>query len=386
MSVYQSFKNGGVLNPPEWLRSVSNGGRSILDTLLKRGGASQASLSNLLELSQPSVARLVGGFHNDGLVRLSERPPVGRGNPSVQVTLNPDHAYSMGFGIVGDAISVALIDLSGAVRASGAVAMPSMRRDLVKSQAVALKHQAIKAAKIDPKRIVGAGVGFSGFFVGDPPRFNPPVQLEDWGEVDVAAELSEPLDMAVLCENDGTASAVAESLLGVGRECSNFAYCHLTNGFGGGIIVNGKPLRGALGNAGDFGGILWMLDEGYPSLENLREYVLRAGGTDTGVEDMVRRIDADSPGVSEWIEAAKVPIGKLAFLLGHILAPERVVIGGRLPMSVARELAKAIVIPSTPIRNNAPFPLPRIVPSQVEGDASALGAAAMPLQELFFVR
>jgi len=372
------------ITAPDWLRPFSAGGRAILEVLLKRGGASQASLPATLDLSQPSVARLIGSFHDDGIVHLSQRAPERRGNPSMQVNLNPDFAYALGFGIVGDAVSVALLDLAGGARASRAMAMPSMNRATVIEAVVALKDMVIRSTGIDAARIVGAGVGFSGFFVGDPIRFNPPAQLADWADVDVANALTGPLGMPVVCENDGTAAAVAESLLGIGRTCENFAYCHLTNGFGGGIIVDGKPLRGAMGNAGDFGGVLWALDEGYPSLDNLRTHVIAAGGKDESVEKMVRRIAPDTPGVAAWIDEARVPIAKLAFLLGHILAPEKVVIGGRLPLQVAAALATAITLPRTPTRNDQPFPLPVIVPSQVEGDAAALGAAAMPLQQLFF--
>ena len=60
----------GELTPPEWIRPISKGGRAMLDLLLKRGPLSQASFATLLELSQPSVARLVSGFESEGIVRL----------------------------------------------------------------------------------------------------------------------------------------------------------------------------------------------------------------------------------------------------------------------------------------------------------------------------
>lgn len=356
----------------------------MLDLLLKRGGARQAAMPALLDLSQPSVARLVGSFQADGLVHIAGRAPEGRGNPSAQISLNSDYAYSLGIGLVGDAITMALLDLTGQVRAARAEAMPSMSPALVIPRLVALKAELIRAAGIDASRIIGAGVGFSGFFVGDQPRFNPPTQLRDWAGIDLADALSGPLGLSVICENDGTAAAIAESLLGIGRRCSNFAYCHLTNGFGGGIIVDGRPLRGALGNAGDFGGILWFLDDGYPSLDRLLHRVTTAGGDDSTVEDMVRRIGPDTPGVAEWISESERPISKLAFLLGHILAPEKIVIGGRLPHAVAAALATAVTMPTTPSRNGMPFPLPEIVASELDGDAAAIGAAAMPLQQIFF--
>jgi len=374
----------GEVEAPKWLLPVSSGGRAILNLLMKRDGLSQAAITATLDLSQPSVARLIGGFSADGLVRLTERAPEKRGNPSMHVTLNPDYAYSLGIGLVGDAVSMTLLDLAGRVRSSRSVAMTSMSRAAVLKQLATLKKKLIAEAHISAARIVGAGVGFSGFFVGDPPRFNPPELLNDWAHVDVAEVLTEPLGLSVVCENDATAAAAAESLLGIGRSCPTFAYCHLTNGFGGGLVVDGKVVRGTIGNAGDFGGVLWLLDEGYPNLDLLRDYVAKAGRHYSTVEEMVREIEPDTPGVKAWITAAKNPIAKLAFLLGHIMAPEKVVIGGRLPEAVAAKLAAEIQMPRTPVRNEIPFPLPQIVASQVEGDSVSIGAAAMPLQQLFF--
>lgn len=375
----------GTLEAPAWLKPISVGGRAILDLLLKRGEVSQAALSQMLDLSQPSVARLVGGFIADGLVLSGDRANLGRGNPSVQLRLNPDFAYGLGIGLVGDAVSVCLLDLAGNPRASAAVAMPSMTRDAVIERLVALRDQVVREAGIDPRRILGAGVGLSGFFVGEPLRFNPPHQLTDWADVDVAAIIRSALELPVVCENDGTAAAIAESLIGIGRTTPTFAYCHLTNGFGGGLIVDGRPMRGVDGNAGDFGGVLWMLDEGYPNLERLRARTAEAGLTFDTVETMVRRLKVDDPGVDAWIEEARRPIAKLAFLLGHIIAPEKIVIGGRLPLAIAERLAAAIEIPRTPTRHARPFPLPTVVAGAVTGDAAAVGAAAMPLQGLFFV-
>src|ERR1700753_2344784 len=107
----------GDLTPPQWIQPISKGGRAMLDLLLKRGPLSQASVATLLELSQPSVARLVGEFKSEGIVRLGARKATGPGHPSVTLALNPDHAYSLGVTIEPDALSMAVLDLSGTVRA-----------------------------------------------------------------------------------------------------------------------------------------------------------------------------------------------------------------------------------------------------------------------------
>ncbi|PXA87373.1 transcriptional regulator [Nostoc sp. 3335mG] len=373
----------GRLIPPDWVKPISAGGRAMLDLLLKRGPQSQAALSRLLDLSQPSVHRLVSGFENDGMLHTSSRAPTGRGNPSVMIALEADFAYGLGIALVADAVSMALVDFTGSVRFRQTVAMPDMCRVAVAAQLVKMKRQLIKATKIDPSRIVGAGVGFSGFLAGSPPSFNPPDLLSDWLGIDVAETLVPSLGVSVICDNDGTTAAIAESLLGVGRTCPTFAYCHLTNGFGGGLVIDGSIIRGTLGNAADFGGVWALLADGYPNLERLRIHIESHGMTFDTIEDMVQAIEPGTAGVDTWVAEAIGPFTTLARLLGHIVAPEKVVIGGRLPGWLADQLAGAITMPFVPTRNDMPFPLPAVVAREVDDDSVAIGAGIMPLQALF---
>lgn len=375
----------GELQQPQWIKPISKGGRAMLDLLLKRGSLSQASCATLLELSQPSVARLVSGFEDEGIVQLGARKATGPGHPSVTLTLNPDYAYSLGVTIEPDALSMAILDLSGTVRAIRTVPMPDMSRRPVVKRLASLKEELIQEAKINERRIIGSGVGFAGFFVVNPLNFNPADLLVDWTGADVAATLAPVLGPAVLCDNSGTTAAIAESLLGVGRTCANFAYLHLNNGFGGGLVFDGRVMRGANGNAGDFGGVWWLLNKGYPALNRLRFHVSKHGVHFDTVEEMSHALTPDTPGVDDWIAEAQSPFAMLAFLLGHMVAPEKVVIGGRLPGWLAKLLAARIELPASPPRNAMPFPLPKIVAREVEADASAIGAAAMPLHQFFFM-
>ncbi len=374
----------GQIEQPSWIKPIGSGGRALLDLLVKQGSAVQAHLPLRLNLSQPSIARLVNGFIDDGLVTASARSTPGRGNPSVTLRLAPDFAYGLGIGIVGDALSMAIVDLAGQVRGTRRIPLQDRSRAAVVAHLDAMRDDLVVSSGIAADRIVGAGVGFAGFFVQGPLRFNPPAILADWIDADIPALLRPALGVSVLCDNVATTAAIAESLLGVGRDCPTFAYCHLTNGFGGGLIADGKPVRGALGNAGDFGGVWWMLDQGYPNLDRLRAHVADAGTHYATVEDMLEALDSETPGVEAWLSEAQRPFTSLAFLLGHIVAPEKVVIGGRLPGWLAERLAARIMLPASPERNGQPFRLPQIVARQVDGDAGAIGAALMPLQAVFF--
>lgn len=67
----------------------------------------------------------------------------------------------------------------------------------------------------------------------------------------IADELKTP----VIIENDATSAAIGENWLGTSRGVQNSILITLGTGVGGGIIINGEPLRGPDGTAGEIGHI-----------------------------------------------------------------------------------------------------------------------------------
>lgn len=70
----------------------------------------------------------------------------------------------------------------------------------------------------------------------------------------VAAVESE-LSYRTVIENDATSAALGEAWLGASKDIDNSIMVTLGTGVGGGIIVHGRPLRGADGTAGEIGHI-----------------------------------------------------------------------------------------------------------------------------------
>jgi predicted NBD/HSP70 family sugar kinase len=366
------------------VRHVSDGGREVLDLLLKSQGLSQAEMTRRLDLTAPTITRLLQGFQRDGMVKVAQRQVDRPGNPSVQVTLNPDYACALGVSMMGDVLSMSLMDFAGQVRAERSAAMPSMSRQAVIEKVAAFRAAIFQEASIDPRRLIGAGVGLSGFYVGQGRWMNPPAYLDDWALCDIAPVLEDAMGLPVTVDNDGTLAAVGESMFGVGRRCKTFAYLHLTNGFGGGIIMDGKPIHGHHGNAGEFGGVWGLCCDVYPNLDLLQTCVAEAGRAFSTVEEMVQTITADTPGVAAWLDLATRPFSLLCDILAYTNDPEMVVIGGRLPPSIAKALVARITLPRQQHRRGWGPPIPKIVVAEAPGDAVAIGAAAVPLRAAFF--
>jgi glucokinase len=78
--------------------------------------------------------------------------------------------------------------------------------------------------------------------------------------VDLRERLGRRFGVPALIENDGNAAAVAEHRLGAGRGARNVVMLTLGTGVGGGLILDDRLYRGAVGAAGELGHITLDLD------------------------------------------------------------------------------------------------------------------------------
>lgn len=70
-----------------------------------------------------------------------------------------------------------------------------------------------------------------------------------------SATVSDELNLPVVLENDANAAAIGENWLGAAKRAESAICVTLGTGVGGGIIINGKILRGIDGTAGEIGHI-----------------------------------------------------------------------------------------------------------------------------------
>lgn len=358
--------------------------RRLLGLVQRATSITQAEITRAMDVGQPAVSRLVASLAGQGLIRVGATASRGRGQPSATISLEPDFAYGFGVSLLGDSITASLLDFSGRPRWFGARAMPDMGRPQVAAALSSLKAEMMAETRVPAHRVVGAGAGVSAFFVGEGALMNPPALLDDWALVDVAPILSEVLELPVRVDNDGNVACIGESLLGVGRRYRSFAYFQITNGFGGGIVVDGAPCRGAFGNAGEFAAVWQALGIEHPNLERLRHLSAEHGAAFATVSEMLLDLDVTSAGVEAWLAEAGPAFSIAATAASAVIDCQAVVLGGRIPRPLALLLAERMTIAGTE-RRGRPRPLPDILPSEAPGDAVALGAAMLALQPSYFL-
>ncbi len=215
--------------------------------------------------------------------------------------------------------------------------------------------------------------------------------------VEIVEPLRERFDLPVSLVNDARAGVLGERWAGAARGSENVVYITLSTGIGGGAVVNGRLLLGMSGNAGEIGHIPvdtrynlvcgcgfaghW---EAYASAKNIPGF-FAAWREATGVRDGA--FDASSTRAIFEAARAEDPVA-LAFMeaLGEVNArgvstvivaynPGMIVFDG----PIARHYGDIV------LRHMDPFidrylALPRLVVSELAGQAPLLGAAAYVLE------
>ena len=356
----------------------------ILGIILRGGGATQPEIVRVSNLSQQSVSRLVNDLVARGALVLGNRRGNGRrGQPSVEIEINPAHAYALGIGLMTDALSVVLMDFAGNVVGHEHCNLPVMSRAAVFGCIEAARDRFLAQTPAARERLVGAGIGILGPCLDGKSRFNPPRALDEFAMVPIDDLFAERLGLPCWAESDGNAAAVGESFLGAGRSHANFVYIYVAAGLGGGIIINNQLLRGSHGNSGEIGRMLPWRNFQIPTLETLLQCLRKAGIELDGISMMLDRFDPDWPGIDEWITRSRDQFSLIASAIAALVDPEAIVFGGRLPRALATRLLPAIEL-FDDARRDMPRPMPRIIASQTGFDACAVGAAMLPLEQMYY--
>lgn len=360
----------------ESLDRLAPGNRRILDELWRRGPASRAEIADAVGLTRPAITQMVRELETLGLVTEQAARKGARGQPARPIGIEPSAAYTVGVNFSHTYVELGLLDLTGALVETVRARMEQPGLDGL-SQSIGSQARRLLARNSVPvDKLLGVGIALPADFYPDgslaPHSYFPELKRPNFQAV-----LSEAAPGPLFMENDGRASAIGERLLGAGRWLDTFMLAHIGHGVGGGIYVNGKPYKGAYGNAGLLGQF-WPYGQPRPSGLDLIE-TLRAKGIDATDFDSLEALPgAAEPVVREWIARAAGQLSGPLAQVGRFFGTEAIIIAGRLPPGLIQALAAAIDVAAV-LRPLDDLPIPRIVASQLGSTAGVIGAATLPI-------
>ncbi len=319
----------------------------------------------------------------------------GKGDGVADVTLPPtDTGAILGLDIGGTKLAAGVLTADGSLLGWQLGPSSADGPDAVIERMVALGRAAVEASGLGWDEIDGIGVGVGGPLDAVKGLVLNPPNLPGWHEVPLASRLEAALGRHVAIDNDANAAVLGEHRFGAGRGKRNVVYLTISTGIGGGVIEDGRLLRGATGNAAEIGHMSLAYDgwpcvcggrgclEAFASGTNIARRYREAGGDPRATaRDVAERVADGEPLACEvWDETTEV-LGVAIGSVINLFDPEIVVLGGgvtgagELLFEPVRGIARGRVLRC----EAAKVP---IVPSALGERLGVYGAAAVALERL----
>lgn len=222
----------------------------LVRTLREHGALSRAQLAVRSGLSKATVSSLVTDLETRGLVHDAGVSAGGQGRPGQLVDLRPDSVCGIGLDAHVGHVGVLVADLGGEVlfQRKTVVDVPALGPERTLDQLAQLVTEAMAGLK----NAIGVTVSVPGLVDTDAGTvpFSPRLRWRDVAVVDgLAARTGLPLDQIVV-DNDANLGAMAELAT---MDVTDLVYLTGDFGIGGGVIADGRLIRGVGGFAGEIG-------------------------------------------------------------------------------------------------------------------------------------
>jgi glucokinase len=264
----------------------------------------------------------------------------------------PETGVLLGLDIGGTQIKAACVDESGAIVRSGRVNTPASLDDF--RQAV---RGLLRELLTPPDAVRAAGIGCKGIINPETTRVEVLPGTVHYLEGALLSEIVAPVlpqDIPITADNDARVALAGEVAWGAARECRDAVMLTLGTGVGGGVLADGRILRGASGAAGHIGHLT--IDPDGPlcicgnhgCLETLfsaraiesEAFAALHRGVDTRlaachskvptcaeVFDLAQQGDAVA---GDIVRRATKVLGAALAGLAHVLDPEVIILGGQI--------------------------------------------------------
>jgi predicted NBD/HSP70 family sugar kinase len=372
--------------------------RLLLNMIRQNPDLSRADIVRITGFSASSVTFIIKRMIKAGLVceSPSDRPArVGR--QPLTLRLNPQALIAAGVEILGTGARVITADLHGNILSQRFIPW-----ELDHMIFLVRVRDAIRAltAHLNPKNFLGVGVSLPGTIHRSSGRVIAAENL-GWFDIDVGGILSEGSSAKFHFGNDAHLGALAERWFCEpgSRPLENFVYVVLRQGLGTGVMLDGSLLRGATGEACEFGHTTLFADgrrcpcgsvgcwEEYASQRALERLYLEKRSPlpnqpAPDAEEIIRLARNGDPLALAVLEETAGYLGIGFANINAVFNPEAIVVGDYL--ASAWDLMKDWVWNA--LRSRAPLRqlrLLRILPSRHGADSTLLGTVALVLSSFF---
>ena len=381
--------------------------KRIIAYYLNNSTSTIPELSKELNLSVPTIAKVIAEMCEDGYIVNCGKMDTGKGRSPVIYGLAPDSGYFVGVDLMSNGLNLGLMNFKGELVKLD-MDVPYQYRNSQEGLDELCGHVTdfIEQLDIAKERILNVGVNIPG-------RVNPEMghsfsrfNFEERPLVDLMAER---IGCRVYIDNDTRAMTYGEMGKGVVKGEKDVIFVNLSWGIGCGLILNGELYTGKSGFSGEFGhfpsfdnevlchcgkrgcleteisgmalhrNLLQSVKEGRQTL--LAEQIMKDEAS-LSLDDIIDATLKEDLLCIELVEDIGQKLGRYLAGLINLLNPEMVIIGGSLARtgdSILQPVKSAVRKYSLNMVNRDSA----IVLSKLQGKAGVTGACLLARKSLF---
>ncbi len=212
--------------------------KKIIHYYIANGDATIADLGREMDLSIPTVTKLVAELQDDGYILDFGKQETNGGRKPNIYGLNPASGYFVGVDMLKDKLNIAAIDFKGdKVQLEENIPYQLENTPASLEQFCKIIDDFIVSLPVERNKILAIGVNITG-------RVNPAsgysYSIFYFEEKPLAQILEERLQTKVFIENDSRAMTYGEYMKGVVQGEKNILFVNMAWGLGLGIIIDGN--------------------------------------------------------------------------------------------------------------------------------------------------
>jgi predicted NBD/HSP70 family sugar kinase len=309
----------------------------------ERGAMSPAEIAVATGLARSTISTTLADLREARIV--VERAPSSQarvvGRPVSVFALNPRAGTCVGLHLGLRELRLMVADVAHTVLHKAEV---ELGLDYAPPSAVRAARQAIRDAYrrcgLPLRSLLGVGIAVAGPVAADGSVQRASV-VPTWAGVDVRQAFEPALQKPIFADNESNCGALAEMTWGAATDLADFVYFKIDMGLGGAIVVRRRVVTGVAGAGGEFGhisidprgglcrcgnrGCLELTGSFRPVVELLSRRLRRS----VTIDDVVERATSGDAECRDAISGIGEVAGRGLGIIGSILNPGVVVIGGR---------------------------------------------------------
>jgi len=234
--------------------------KKIVRALYLQGSMALAEIMKCLNVSTPTVQNLLDELLYEDIIHLTGSGSSKGGRRPNLYGLQKNAFYILSIDIGNYSTHMALFDSSNKKGKRYKELKLELKNELsVVNQIYEAANELIRDSGVDESHILGVGIDMPGLVESEEGINHTILNFEKPVRVLFAGLFKKP----VVIENDAKAKALAEFRFGKAIGKQNVLVFHLGWGIGMGMILNGKPYKGARGFSGEFSHIPMTDERGY---------------------------------------------------------------------------------------------------------------------------